>query len=204
MSKNPTVLLCPHCRSRVLVNEGQAGQSLACSCSPPGDLENTYCSEGKTTFDILFQHVFGLIPNLRTLRPDMPARAIAIVERLLEKNPQDRYQTAADLVRDLELFLQEEQADEAWPQSDSGMVRFDDKKKSPQPLPRRGRRARARWLMAAGIVGLAVGIIVFALENHPSKGNQVPPLDAQLQAGKNDAIAEVPNAEEPAATDEEP
>jgi hypothetical protein len=39
MSKSPTVLLCPHCQSRVLVDETKGRQSLACSCPVPSHEE---------------------------------------------------------------------------------------------------------------------------------------------------------------------
>jgi len=40
-------------------------------------------------------------PKLRQVRPDLPAAAEAIVSRAMEKDPAKRYQSAADMVRDL-------------------------------------------------------------------------------------------------------
>lgn len=42
---------------------------------------------------------------LRTLRPDAPAEAAAIVARALEKNPAKRYQSASEMVRDAQELL---------------------------------------------------------------------------------------------------
>lgn len=47
------------------------------------------------------QHVSSPPPRLRTIRPDLPAEFDDLVDRLLAKDPNHRYQTAADLAVDL-------------------------------------------------------------------------------------------------------
>jgi serine/threonine protein kinase/tetratricopeptide (TPR) repeat protein len=85
------------------------------------------------------------VPPLREVNPEVPERISIIVERLLSKEPADRYAATADLVRDLELAQQSV--------SISGPA---------APVRRISRRTRA-WvgagliavlLLAAGAVGL--------------------------------------------------
>jgi serine/threonine protein kinase len=57
--------------------------------------------EGTVTERIV-QHMEAVAPNIRKLNKAVPARIGAILERMLAKDPADRYQTPAELVRDLE------------------------------------------------------------------------------------------------------
>ena len=41
------------------------------------------------------------IPDLREIRPDVSSETIAIIFKLLEKNPDDRYSSHDDLIADL-------------------------------------------------------------------------------------------------------
>jgi serine/threonine protein kinase len=52
----------------------------------------------------LLQHQQDAPPAIETLRPDVPGRFGAILARLMEKDPADRYQRPADLVADLVAF----------------------------------------------------------------------------------------------------
>ena len=56
----------------------------------------------------LLQHQQERPPALDELRPDVPRRFAAIVGRLMEKSPADRYQRPADLVADLLAFADAE------------------------------------------------------------------------------------------------
>ncbi len=58
--------------------------------------------EGQTLGEVLRQHVGVRPPSLRTARPEVPSALAAIVERLLRKDPRDRYQTARGAIADLE------------------------------------------------------------------------------------------------------
>jgi len=63
---------------------------------------------GGTLVQKLLQHQQERPPALDEVRPDVPRRFAAIVERLVEKSPADRYQRAADLVADLLAFADAE------------------------------------------------------------------------------------------------
>jgi hypothetical protein len=48
---------------------------------------------------IIAKHVYEIAPPVQTLRPEVPAKLAAVVERLLRKVPAERFQTGDDLAR---------------------------------------------------------------------------------------------------------
>jgi hypothetical protein len=67
--------------------------------------------EGHSAFEVMFQHVHAEPPDLGSLRSDMPAAHRRLIARLLAKRPADRFQSAAELIAELErLFAEEQQA----------------------------------------------------------------------------------------------
>ena len=64
-----------------------------------------YALTGRAPFEaanvpaILTKHVYEPAPLVQVLRPDVPAKLSAVVDRLLRKAPPERFQTADDLAR---------------------------------------------------------------------------------------------------------
>jgi serine/threonine protein kinase len=58
--------------------------------------------EGSTVFEISAQVLSAPMPDLRVLNPELPDEFIRIVERCLERKPEDRYQNVAELAQALE------------------------------------------------------------------------------------------------------
>src|SRR5690349_4964026 len=64
-----------------------------------------YALTGRAPFDganlpaILTKHVYEAAPLVRALRPQVPAKVGALIDRLLRKAPAERFQTADDLAR---------------------------------------------------------------------------------------------------------
>jgi serine/threonine protein kinase len=58
-------------------------------------------NEGSLT-ERLYQHAETKPPDVRTFNPNIPPALVAILARMLEKKPEDRYQTPAELLRHLE------------------------------------------------------------------------------------------------------
>lgn len=56
---------------------------------------------GTTAFDVAVQHVQVQPAPLTDARPDLPADLCVIVHKMMAKRPEDRYQTARDVIRDL-------------------------------------------------------------------------------------------------------
>ncbi len=116
----------PSLNSVRYVSPEQAGM-LDAEVAPYSDLYSTgvvlyECLAGRTPFDgrsigeVLRQHMTLLPAELRSFGLEIPHAVDAIVQRLLRKDPRDRYQTAAAVLADLEALsgqLQSGQSDPA-------------------------------------------------------------------------------------------
>jgi len=64
-----------------------------------------YALTGRAPFEaanlpaILTKHVYEIAPLVQVLRPEVPAKLSAVIERLLRKTPAERFQTGDDLAR---------------------------------------------------------------------------------------------------------
>ena len=56
---------------------------------------------GATAFDVAAMHVRDDPPPLAGERPDLPADLCAMVHKMMAKRPEDRYQSARDVIRDV-------------------------------------------------------------------------------------------------------
>ncbi len=56
---------------------------------------------GSTAFEVALAHVRKDPPPLQEVRPDLPEDLCAMVHRMMEKNPDDRYQTAREILSEL-------------------------------------------------------------------------------------------------------
>ena len=56
---------------------------------------------GLNAFDVAVQHVQATPEPLELIRPDLPLELCALVMKLMAKRPEDRYQSAKDVLRDL-------------------------------------------------------------------------------------------------------
>jgi serine/threonine-protein kinase len=56
---------------------------------------------GETAIEVAMQHLKGKPVPLSRLRPDLPESLCAIVHKMMARHPDDRYQTARDLLRDV-------------------------------------------------------------------------------------------------------
>lgn len=58
--------------------------------------------EGSNAFEVAWRHVQEPPPSLDDARPDIPPELCTIIHRMMEKAPEDRYQTARELQQALE------------------------------------------------------------------------------------------------------
>jgi serine/threonine-protein kinase len=62
--------------------------------------------EGETAFAVALQHVQAEPISLKDLRPDLPPEVCAIVGKMMAKRPEQRYQTAREILQDLKRLAQ--------------------------------------------------------------------------------------------------
>lgn len=56
---------------------------------------------GETAMAIAYQHVHSNAADLRAIRPDVPEDLARLIERMMAKSPEDRFQSAGEIVREL-------------------------------------------------------------------------------------------------------
>jgi hypothetical protein len=65
--------------------------------------------QAETPIAVVFKHVQDPLPPARSLNPDLPEAVELVILKALAKNPEDRYQTAADMVRAIQAAVPESQ-----------------------------------------------------------------------------------------------
>lgn len=65
------------------------------------------------TVAVLLKQIRDPLPDIRQYSPDVPAELVRILHKMVEKKPEDRYQSCQELCIDLEAFLHQERAQEA-------------------------------------------------------------------------------------------
>jgi serine/threonine-protein kinase len=104
--------------------------------------------EGDNPLSVMSQHLGAAVPPLHTINPAVPAPIEGIVRRCLRKDPDERYQDAGALLRDLE----------AW--HDLDLSQFVFAAEAPLRPETQGRL----WLLVTGIsVGFLAACIVLVV-----------------------------------------
>jgi serine/threonine-protein kinase len=57
--------------------------------------------EGDSAMTVMMMHINDPVPDLREISPDTPAPLVAIIEKALDKNPDGRFQSAAEMAAEL-------------------------------------------------------------------------------------------------------
>ena len=136
---------------------------------------------GDTALAVAVQHMKKAPPPLEDLRPDLPPALCRVVHQMLAKDPQRRWQTPGELLRELYRirleYCPQDTADELGQWESVGMEPAADPRiRATRQLsaamktatPRRGRRAR--WLLAAAmlVMFLLSGVTTWATLRGPS------------------------------------
>lgn len=69
-------------------------------------LTGKYPFEGKSAIEVINKHINESIPNLYVLKPELPIWTVKIIEKLMKKNPEERYQSAKEVADDLAKYKQ--------------------------------------------------------------------------------------------------
>ncbi len=64
-------------------------------------LTGKYPFDGKTSIEVIHKHIGEPVPNVILVNPDIPLWAARVIERLMRKKPEERFQTAEEVTAEL-------------------------------------------------------------------------------------------------------
>ncbi len=67
-------------------------------------LTGKYPFDGKTSIEVIHKHISNPVPNPLLVNPDIPLWASRVIERLMRKKPEDRYQNAEEVALELRKY----------------------------------------------------------------------------------------------------
>lgn len=174
--------------------------------------------EGETPMEIILKHLNAPPPSILSLRPDAPPALEAIVQRLLAKEPDERYDSAAAVIDDLDQVLgllpppdhhwlaqaaqyraeyaPQDEADAAQPESPTITPKFEEL--VVQPTARRRLPCLALLLLALVLLGTLVAAAALVLV---PGGVLAPETQAVITATQRETTVPSPSA---TAQDETP
>jgi len=62
--------------------------------------------EGDTPISVMYKHVNEPLPSPKEIDPDIPEKICAVIDKMMAKRPDDRYQTCEEVLAELEPFCQ--------------------------------------------------------------------------------------------------
>jgi hypothetical protein len=142
--------------------------------------------KGKSSVDVAIKQVREGMPDVQKRRPEISAALAAAVERATAKEVENRYQSASELVRDLEHVLTYEAARTGEAEGEATAVL---RALPGQPLGRSRRRVIRVLVFALTALVLAIGAGLVI--NYAGKDEGAEPLPADLSTirlGERDAI----------------
>jgi serine/threonine-protein kinase len=139
---------------------------------------------GSAFVDVAMQHIHAPPPSVRELRPDVPPRLAAAVERALQKDPADRFESMEAFVAELRACLAEP---EPAPATDAATAVLP---RAPAPPPRTARPApprRRRFPLTPVLAGLVIvagvaALLVFVGNGAGPGVTGAPPEPVKLRA----------------------
>lgn len=124
--------------------------------------------DGDEAIAIALKHLQEPVPDPRVIRPDIPEALCQIIFRAMEKDPQARYQSAQEMITDLESFLNGQPVNayhappqaEKWEQEEETSSfdpppRHSDSLRETRFSEKRKRRGKKRWFLVIGALLVA-------------------------------------------------
>lgn len=130
---------------------------LLCGSPPATDSQSQFRMPGESV---------PPVPNIRTIRADIPKPLAAVIERMLAPNPDNRPATPAAVANELEPFAVKSNLPQL------ALAAASDTPRNPAYIPNRFRRWTRRFLLAAAIL-IGVALAGFAITVQTDKGQLV-------------------------------
>ncbi|MDX6606778.1 MAG: eukaryotic-like serine/threonine-protein kinase [Solirubrobacterales bacterium] len=145
--------------------------------------------QAETQVGVAMKHVNEPMPDVQVKRPEVSAAVASVVDRSTTKDPRDRYDSVAQMVRDLEQTLEVEAARRGRTTGEATSV-LDSVPSSRRRFgPRRGIPWAGIAMAVAGIALIAAAVIFGSKHIHFGGGGSTGAGSAQIQLS-SDATAE--------------
>ncbi|MBL9149351.1 MAG: serine/threonine protein kinase [Phycisphaerae bacterium] len=102
--------------------------------------------EGKTPSDVMHRHLKAALTPPDHLNPAISAEVAQVIEMMMQKDPRERYQSARELIEDIDLIVKGERPEHARPHVDITAVQQSAQAASvasAQPVPRLASAAKS-------------------------------------------------------------
>lgn len=163
--------------------------------------------DGDEAIAIALKHLQEPVPDPRAIRPDIPESLCRIIFRAMEKEPQNRYQSAQEMIADINSFLNGQPV-EAYPASQGGGLEpeetsidpaeerkretssgYSDSLRKTRFSEKRKRRGKKRWALLIGAL-LAMAFLYLTVVGVSSLMDFFDSDETQHASGNSDTEEE--------------
>lgn len=158
----------------------------------------------RTPYGMLQMHVNEPPPSISSLRADLPVSVNGVIYQALAKSPEDRYQSAKELVEDLKLALEAQTPPTTRniPVVRDGSANLSANRRTSigEPTRRLVPTIRRRLLFVAGLILMLMiliggGAIALSRQGGGLSATQTPMINSLLPSPTTDTVAELPASE---------
>ena len=151
---------------------------------------------GEDPTSIIYQHIHVAPTPPREIDPDIPEDQQSVCLKCLQKRVDDRYETAAELVADLERLVRGEKP----AISAEELARLRHGTKLYVPGRDSGKRRLAPWVLGGTAVTIAAATAIWLARSHPPASASLPPsvLPAAMPAPVTASVDPTPASAAPA------
>jgi serine/threonine protein kinase len=125
----------------------------------------------ETPVAVVFKHIQDPLPSAHKFNPNLPESVELVLLKTLAKSPENRYQTAQDFVRAIQIAIPD------IPENQASALQYATSGKT--ITPEKG-RDRNRWIMPAGILAVITILIIGGFWANSQRIAQVSPPQPSL------------------------
>ena len=120
----------------------------------------------ETPVAVVFKHIQDPLPSIHKFNPDLPESIELILLKALAKSPEDRYQTAEDFVRAIQISIPDTSRDDIVPAKTYIVPEA--------AVPHKKTPAFSKWILPAGIIIVVSVLAVSSFWAISQRNSQIP------------------------------